>query len=838
MLRSLVGSEMCIRDSGWTASMDSKGRLDRHLVVLVPSKGILEAWRAPFGERTLHLVVGAGCSLLHGGSPLGGMLTKRNWDEAGKAHLLHARGHILEFAPSHCTISPSPHPQGQGHCSEGISSVDHNELLEQDASTGGETRLGELLRALEGSATEAGALKIMRRIEQTHGPSELGVVSPHLAPLTASLGKAVQSISASAALQGTKARLPHRLIRLVPVLLCFRHLQFPSPSAPALAEEDTELPSDEEEWSDEDSPVQDPNPQPQCTLTGFMTGMIALLDQTTTQQIQGDAILAVDALFRPVVLGQTSNLLAAVSAVAPHASSQTWLADALGFWLKRAPHDPRLGPELTQAVAQLSDELVTPDGMRSMLTQIGQMCNLGRAEMMCKSVGQALSGEWEREWHVASRKIADLRVVRRCWRALGLDCSGLCLHQADDESISSLVARAQLAMKELQEEKDLESETGEDHAEAAVAISEMLTQFAYCTSSDLLAAHRARVQVRRWEKDPDQGRSSLLDAQTQIETGITSDIWRQAVAATIFWEIFAPRLRAEMERLEGEDPACLAPNMLSGCCSWIALLTQLHRTASHCHDTVLTVQHVGVSENELTIWSVHDDQLFQAVQNLLRSRNLLSHPQMVAILVLARGLEAAASPSVSHCLPLTFPAPAVHLLNGDDVGDVLEFQTEEWCQLAVSILSRNVAVGAAVTSLLGLSLRHVQLLLVAHLYSTCEEAKASEIGATIEDRAALAALQLDIARARLRIIFTKMKGTPHASLLAHVPADVYRWILASKNSAIQLDDSRPLSLAVTSRLLAEASNALPPRSEEQVRAAKAAQTVEVMIQKARSMIRR
>lgn len=830
VLRMLKGYRMA--QCTWTAWVDDAGKLQRHLVILLPGTGLLEAWDAPFGRRVMQLRLGSGCALLVRGSTLAGLLSGRDWGEDSKAYVLHARGHVLEFQPSKCM---QPLQQAAPE--------------REDSAASSASTLPELLRALEGAASEVSAVKLLRRIEQSQGPTVLNAPSTHLSALCVSVGKAVHSIGESAALQGSTQQLPERLNRLLPVLAAFKELQSADrgPGKEGLPQdEEPEGSEDSEgsecEWSDDEGEER-LGAESECTLSRFMAGMVDLIKDPAL--FDGDALCALDALFSPVLHKQIEHTVTAAGILAPQASHTDWIETLLSKWLERAPRS-----SIEACLEQLLDRLqpLLSKDCSVLLDKASHFADLSRTSAICTAVHRVL-GDRAPESELATRRTADLRVLRRCWRTLQMDCSEFCLHLATSQSISNLVARAQLAMAALQmrveaaaaasaegaegEEGDADPAVSEEqHTEAVVGLAEMLTHFAYCTSSDLLAAHRAWVLTQRWEASHDD---ALIEAAQSHLKAIASSVWRHAVACAIFWDKMAPKLRGALDSLQTESPVMQG---LSGCRLWIPGL-QEHKQQSSNNRSSISVQDVGVSENELALWSVRGDPLFQDVQTVLRQRQLPASAEAVSLMVLVYALEVSGSPSVSQSLPLQFPQSMVRLLHEGPAttSSSSELAQSEYRDLATGIFARSPAAGTSVAHLLGLSIRDVQLQLVAHLYSTCEEQKAAQVASTVEDRAALAELQLKIARARLRIIFTKMKGTPHAALLAHVPADVYRWILGTQSEQ-HIDDSRPLSLAVTSKLLLDASNTLAVGSEEQARAAKAAQTVEVMIQKARSMVRR
>jgi len=152
------------------------------------------------------------------------------------------------------------------------------------------------------------------------------------------------------------------------------------------------------------------------------------------------------------------------------------------------------------------------------------------------------------------------------------------------------------------------------------------------------------------------------------------------------------------------------------------------------------------------------------------------------------------------------------------------------------------AVGAeGVVSCLALDLDAVRVHLAIALYVRSEDRLADHIANFVRDRKLLAVEQLAVGRARLCVIFTKMRGTPHKALLAHVPGDVYKWALqVADTPSLQrgIDSHRPLALSSTFRLLHQASQALmgPGLDPDlQVWATKAANTVKALIQRAKAM---
>eukprot|EP00656_Telonema_subtile_P058589 TRINITY_DN9967_c0_g1_i6.p1 TRINITY_DN9967_c0_g1~~TRINITY_DN9967_c0_g1_i6.p1 ORF type:complete len:1044 (+),score=271.03 TRINITY_DN9967_c0_g1_i6:110-3241(+) len=637
VVRMLKGYRM--GQCSWTATLDDNGKLQRHLVILLPDKGIIEAWKAPFGERVLQLRVGSGCALLDRGSTLAGLLSGRDWAEDSKAYIVHARGHVLEFQPSKC-LQPLQRvePEHDG-----------------DVAASDVTSLPELLRALEGAASEAAAMKLLRRIEQTQGPTVLSVPAEHLGPLGLSLGKAVHSISESAALQGSATQLPQRLNRLLPVLSAFKELQ----AAPAVqrAEEDAEPQEDSEcsdsEWSEEEEEEQGLQ-ECECTLSRFMSGMVDLLSESPS--FEGDTLCAVNALFSPVTQQSFDQISTAISLLTPQACRSDWLEKALSKWLLKTPR--ALLEHLQQLVHVLKPFL---SGCAVLLEQISHFKDLLRVQAVCRAVVQAF-GEDAAEYELAERRCTDLRVLRRCWKALRMDCSELCLDKAMRESISSLVARAQLRMSELQLEAEQHAADAEGHVEAAteeaqteavVGLAEMLTHFAYCTSSDVLAAHRTWLLIQKWEGAHDD---VLIDsAKSHLQT-ITSSVWRHTVACAIFWDKMAPILKRALASLETETPHLEG---LSGCRLWIGCL----REQRELTDNSISVQDVGVSENELAIWTVRDDPLFQSGQAVLRQRQLPSSSEAVALTVLVYSLETSCTPSITQSLPLQFPQSMVQLVH-------------------------------------------------------------------------------------------------------------------------------------------------------------------------------
>ena len=150
-----------------------------------------------------------------------------------------------------------------------------------------------------------------------------------------------------------------------------------------------------------------------------------------------------------------------------------------------------------------------------------------------------MKGEISGACELAMRRIADIKVLHPCWQLLGLDTTDLSLKAVLKESISSILARTQLAMSSLQQKQDESERSGEEHADAAVALAETLTHFAYCTSSDLLSAHRGYILMQQWGKSVE---SELADAALTHVRAISTDMWRHSVTCTIVVYMASPIL--------------------------------------------------------------------------------------------------------------------------------------------------------------------------------------------------------------------------------------------------------------------------------------------------------
>ena len=126
---------------------------------------------------------------------------------------------------------------------------------------------------------------------------------------------------------------------------------------------------------------------------------------------------------------------------------------------------------------------------------------------------------------VALRRVVDLKVLRSCRREMNIDCSNITLQQAEKSSVASLIAEAQLATT---------TEGSEPQSDgAAVALAEMLSHFAYCTSSDLLSGHRARELVVRWVATRED--KALEEALEQL-SAISSSSWLCGVVCALYRE--------------------------------------------------------------------------------------------------------------------------------------------------------------------------------------------------------------------------------------------------------------------------------------------------------------
>jgi len=130
--------------------------------------------------------------------------------------------------------------------------------------------------------------------------------------------------------------------------------------------------------------------------------------------------------------------------------------------------------------------------------------------------------------------------------------------------------------------------------------------------------------------------------------------------------------------------------------------------------------------------------------------------------------------------------------------------------------------------------------LAVQLYIRNEDRLGDQIAELLQDRRALGIEQLAIARERLCVVFSKMRGTPHGALLGHVPGDLYQWALQVADDpqlSRGVDRSRTLALSSIFRMLHTAAHTLHPQldSEAVVWATKGSNTLKTLIQKAKAM---
>ena len=184
-LKELVAVRMWkgYRDAqaAWSVRREGGG-LVRFLVLYAPRRGLLEAWKLPFGGRCLAVQVGPGCRLVQS-TPLlgcGGDL----WRSAScAAHLLHESGNILLIHPPHAASKSTPRGAG------GIE-ADPNPLDEE----------GDILEALRSTTTQAAALRLLRQV-----PGKVPMRGPALETLVTSVETSLNNVAEHASATG----VPH-----------------------------------------------------------------------------------------------------------------------------------------------------------------------------------------------------------------------------------------------------------------------------------------------------------------------------------------------------------------------------------------------------------------------------------------------------------------------------------------------------------------------------------------------------------------------------------------------------------------------------------------------------